>query len=80
VARGHGRTIRATVADERSLRSLQVWLDGRSIRTWALGGSSATRSAYLSASRLTVGRHAVRWVVRDAAGNARTRTFWLVVR
>lgn len=80
VRAGHGRTIGATVADDRALRRLRVWVDGRLVRTWSPSGTRATRSVFVSASRLRQGRHIVRWVVRDAAGNVRSVTFRLYVR
>ena len=80
VRAGRGREIGATVADNRALRRLKVWVDGRLVRTWSPGGTRATRSVYVPASRLWHGRHTVRWKVRDAAGNVRTVTFRLYVR
>ncbi len=80
VRAGNGRRIGATVADDRALRRLKVWVDGRRIRVWSPGGTRATRTVYVPASRLWRGRHTVRWTVRDAAGNVRSVTFRLRVR
>jgi len=80
VRAGHGRTVGATVTDNQALRRLEVRVDGRLVRTWTLSGTRATRSAAIPAWRLPVGRHLVRWAVADAAGNARSTSFWLYVR
>jgi hypothetical protein len=80
VRAGSGRTIGTTVADNRRLARLEVRVDGRLTRTWFLAGTRATRSVVVASSRLRVGRHLVRWTVRDAAGHVRTRTYWLYVR
>jgi hypothetical protein len=80
VRAGHGRTIGATVADNRALGRLKVWVDGRRIRVWSPGSTRATRTVHVPASRLWRGRHTVRWTVRDAAGNVRSVTFRLYVR
>jgi hypothetical protein len=80
VRAGSGRRIGASVADDRALRRLRVWVDGRLVRTWSPGGTRATRSVYVPAWRLGSGRHTVRWTVRDAAGNVRSVTVRLRVR
>ncbi len=80
VRAGYGRTLGATVADDRSLRTLKVWVDGRRLRTWTLGGTRATRSILVPSYRLWIGRHTVRWTAWDAAGNSRTTWFRLYVR
>ncbi len=80
VRAGYRRTIGTTVADDRRLARLEVRVDGRLTRTWLLSGTRAERSVVVAASRLTVGRHQVRWTVRDAAGHVRTRSYWLYVR
>lgn len=80
VRAGYGRTIGVTVADDRSLRTLRVWVDGRRLRTWTLGGTRATRSILVPSYRLGMGRHTVRWTTWDAAGNSRTTWFRLSVR
>jgi len=80
VRAGYGRTLGAMVADDRSLRTLKVWVDGRRLRTWTLGGTRATRSILVPSSRLWMGRHTVRWTAWDAAGNSRTTWFRLYVR
>jgi hypothetical protein len=77
---GRGRTFGATVADDRALRRLKVWVDGRLVRAWSPGGTLAARSVHVPSSRLWRGRHTVRWTVRDAAGNVRSVTFRLIVR
>lgn len=80
VRAGASRTVGATVTDNVALRRLEMRVDGRLVRTWTLGGTRATRSATIPAWRLHVGRHLVRWAVVDAAGNARSTSFWLYVR
>jgi uncharacterized protein YkwD len=80
VRAGASRTVGATVSDNLALRRLEMRVDGRLLRTWTLGGTRATRSATIPAWRLPVGRHLVRWAVVDAAGNARSTSFWLYVR
>lgn len=80
VRAGLGRTIGATVADNRALRRLEVYVDGRLTRTWTLSGTGEVRSVLVPSSRLTIGRHLVRWTVRDAAGNYRSASFYLYVR
>lgn len=80
VRAGHGRTVGITVADNRSLRRLRVWVDGRRMVTWTLSGTRATRSLYVPSYRLWMGRHAVRWTTWDAAGNSRSTWFRLYVR
>jgi hypothetical protein len=77
---GYRRTIGTTVADDRGLLWLEVRVDGRLARTWSLSGTRAARSVVISATWLKAGRHQIRWNVRDAAGNLRTRAYWLYVR
>ncbi len=80
VRAGNRRTIGATISDNAALRRLEVRLDGRLLQAWTLSGTRAIRSVVVPASRLPVGRHLVRWTVRDAAGNLRSTSFWLYVR
>ncbi len=80
VGAGHGRTVGITVADNRSLRRLRVWVDERRMVTWTLSGTRATRSLYVPSYRLWLGRHTVRWTTWDAAGNSRSTWFRLYVR
>jgi hypothetical protein len=80
VRAGYGRTLGAAVADDRSLRTLKVWVDDRRLRTWTRGGTRATRSSLVPSYRLWMGRHTVRWTAWDAAGNSRTTWFRLYVR
>lgn len=80
VRAGNRRTIGATISDNAALRRLEVRLDGRLLQGWALSGTRAIRSVVVPASRLPVGRHLVRWTVRDAAGNLRSTSFYLYVR
>jgi hypothetical protein len=77
---GHGRIVGAGVRDDTALASLRVTVDGRLLRTWTLYGTTAARSATVPARWLSVGRHRIRWIVRDRTGNSSSRSFWLVVR
>ena len=80
VRAGSSRRIGTTVTDDVALARLAVKVDGRRLRVWTPGGIRAERSVLVSASRLGVGRHLVRWRATDQAGNVRIRTWWLVVR
>jgi uncharacterized protein YkwD len=77
---GHGRIVSARVRDDVALASLRVTVDGRLVRAWTVSGTAAARSATVPARLLGVGRHRIRWIVRDRAGNSTSRSFWLVVR
>ncbi len=77
---GTGRTLGATATDGRALARLEIRVDGRLYRGWTLAGVRAARSAWVSPSWLRRGQHLVRWTAWDAAGNVRTRCYWLTVR
>lgn len=80
VRRGSSRTVGATVADNRALRRVRLWVDGRLVRTWYVSGTRASRSYTIPSWRLRYGRHTVRWGVTDAAGNTRYLYVRLYVR
>ncbi len=79
VRAGYGRTIGATVSDDRALGKLAVRVDGRLARTWTLEGTTATRQVLVSATWLPRGRHSIAWTAWDAAGNVHTRSYFLYV-
>jgi hypothetical protein len=80
VRAGYGRWVGAAVADNRALRRLRLWVDGRLLRTWTLSGTYTSRKYYVPAWRLRYGNHTVRWGVTDAAGNSRYIYVRLYVR
>lgn len=77
---GSSRTVGATVSDNRELRRVRLWVDGRLVRTWTVSGTRASRSYTIPSWRLRYGRHTVRWGVTDAAGNTRYLYVRLYVR
>jgi hypothetical protein len=80
VRRGSSRTVGAIVTDNRALRRVRLWVDGRLVRTWTVSGTRASRSYTIPSWRLRYGRHTVRWGATDTAGNTRYTYIRVYVR
>jgi len=75
---GHGLRESARVTDDVKLGTLVLKVDGHVVAEWTLSGRTTTRAVWVSAMRLAHGTHRMQWVLRDAAGNART-TGWVLI-
>jgi uncharacterized protein YkwD len=72
-------TFRATFRDSGGLATAVVYVDGRRLSHWTLGGArSASRSARKRTWTMPRGWHTVAWKVTDKAGNQRVvrKRFW----